>query len=762
VVNIRELEIDPRDLLPFSNDAPDGGLIGEGGFGMVFRKTYKGKLVAVKKFKDIEKKGLEPADLAKIHTSFRNEIWLMSGASHPNIVKLLGFSLRRESIMVMEYISGGDLYEALIGDRKLSWPLRYRIALDIARGMAALHALNPPLCHSDLKCPNCMIVDWNAEAAVVAKVSDFGLSSRLYGDQLTKTPTMNPFWTAPEILAELPFDTSADVYSFGVILWNLLSRKALFEEMLPWTDEVSKAVRSGKRPTIPKVPGMLPEYEALIKKCWDHKPAERPKFPQICLDIETMIAKHCPELMPIVEKTRAEMMSATQEFHHDMIRNSMLQSSQGSPSSSLRSPLPASLSSLMLHSHSITNTWNQVPNAAASSSDNGSTSSQQHKARFSIITDTSIAPTYYNNSKLADYGTMLLKQIPAGCVVTLMTTVGLSQVWAYSAAMGLMYVINSVSGQFVKSFVAPKDLECLIEVNFQEGSSEVWAGGAGGLFIWHGETAQPLPHMMSSEHIKSLLYIYKPDRRGVVWAGLTQSSKIQIWSAAIRDLLRTVTLPAEPDTPATEQLTKPASAPTSPNVAVVLSPKGSSPSIVSGGPVVAMVRCGHVVWVACGPFLTQLNANSGAPEGKDVEDSALLEPLLTSSASSSSSSSTDFKPKTSCISAHVGGIKSMVYSRLGKIWTSGADGNMKIWDSTTGALIKTVQNYTPTQLLVVDRTQVWASQPAGTSIDTWNMESCEMVNRVETEHKSPVTRTLLVFNKTVWTAGQDEAIHVFT
>ena len=982
LVNIRALEINPAELLPWGSDPADGGVVGEGGFGIVYRKSYKGKKVAVKRFKEIEKRGLLPAELAKIHTSFRNEIWLMSGVTHPNIVQLIGFSLRRESIMVMEYISGGDLYEALISNKKLDWPLRCRIALDIARGMAALHALNPPLCHSDLKCPNCMIVEWSATAPIVSKVSDFGLSSRLYGDQLTKTPTTNPFWTAPEILAQLPFDTSADVYSFGVILWNLLSRKALFEEMLPWTDEVSRAVRAGKRPTIPKEPGMPPEYEALICKCWDHKPANRPRFVDVCLELENMIQTQCPEIYPIVVQSRAEMISANPE--HQDFKSSLLLHSSGiggsfafgtrggsgfltndfGPSTSASSSLSTSSSQSsfvpheLIRTSTITNTWVQLPTGKM-----GTHGNKQDQ----------LPPTYYNNSKLADYGTMLLKQLSLGSVISRMTVVGLSQVWAYSPTMGLIYVINSVSGQFVKSFVAPKDLSCLIEVNFREGSSEVWGAGKSGLHIWHGDTAQPLSHTPSKSSISSLLYIFKPDRRAVVWAGLSESPHIQVWSAVTHDLLRVMKLevpeneksilapipaqvassaessgivklhtPQVPYSPvhttssshpipsaapsssstaaasasspsstadpvgstsavaATQQAPStvanpsapPASSsfsltsllasilpgqssskshtspktditPTAP-ITTATGPSGSGPrsvpaasssssaaaaaaaqSSTSSSPtaaastlalsnapntpssttpapseshlkrsssskhprrsssstassprgyyVSAMIRTPDSIWVSIGPFILRLNKNTGAPldapssnavapaasillgpnEADETELITDSNPLPTKSETGSPTSPTSLSPTPPSpasqspapkhvLLAHAGGTHSLVYAGLQTVWSTGSDGSVKIWDSSSGALLKTISNYSPLQLLVIDRTQLWAVPPFGTSVDVWNLESREMVSRIDTRHTAPVNHTMLVFNKTIWTAAQDETIHVFT
>lgn len=1005
LVNIRALEIDPKELLPWGADPPDGGIVGEGGFGVVYRKSYKGKKVAVKKLKEIEKQGmLTPEELAKIHTSFRNEIWLMSGVSHPNIVQLLGFSMRHQSIMVMEFISGGDLYEALISNKSFSWPFRYRIALDIARGMAALHGLNPPLCHSDLKCPNCMMVDWNPMAPIVAKVSDFGLSSRLYGDQLTKTPTTNPFWTAPEILAQLPFDTSADVYSFGVILWNLLSRKALFEEMLPWTDDVSRAVRTGKRPPIPKEPGMIPEYAQLIEDCWEHKPAARPSFVDICIRLEEMIKVHCPEIYPIVEQTRSEMTSNVDNsqlikssiFHsttspglfgtsgtsitsvpnHDRMINAGKHNKQpgslaasgnlNASSSSVPGANQDPLASHPLLAHpanqqairasSITNTWAKITSSRNFGENDASVSPNESSMQKQSQTHEASHPTYYNNSKLADYGTTMLKQLKLGSVVTLMSAVGLSQVWAYSPSMGLIYVINSVSGQFVKSFVAPKDLKCMIEVSSNEGGGELWAAGSSGLYIWHGETAQPIAHTTFSEPISSLLFLNKPDRRSVVWAGLANEPKILIWSALTHDLLRTVHL--QVPLPTTKNIVEPVplsilagvqkakvktftpqppapvagSATSSSSQAAHLgahsnqsntnpgshattagtgssrkrtgsghdaggsqtprnttsqspsanthalsasSPRVGAPELVSGTSnlsassstlsglwgfvgglvganndkekekekekvrersksvnmssprevkekeekVVAapssqaqsatsasvlsdvksnidsisiaprtaaspdgvhgMIRTPECVWAAVGSYLFRLSKSSGAlldgsKSNAELEerersiaaiDSTSTNSISSVSSSAASSSSSSSAPVTppSIVFAHPGSTYTLVYAGSSRIWTCGADGALKVWDACTGTLLKCVSGYSPTQLLVVDHTQLWAIQSSGSKYaDAWNLETGELVSRIDTGHTAPVNRAMLVFNKTVWTAGQDEAIHVFT
>ncbi|XP_049848645.1 probable serine/threonine-protein kinase roco5 [Schistocerca gregaria] len=237
---------------------------------------------------EVDARELEPCAQGE-----RGLVWLMSGIDHPNVVRLRGYGLRPDPMIVMEYIKEGDLHRALCErTRSLSWAFRLRVALDIARGMAALHAQVPPLCHADLKSPNCMIVSWDERAPVVAKVSDFGLAVRVYrGRQNLQGSTKNPFWAAPEILSDQPFDTSADCYSFGVILWNLLTRKTLFEEHLPCMENISRAVRAGKRPDIPVHPDVHPNYLSLIKSCWHQDPSMRPPFSDICQALSTLASR---------------------------------------------------------------------------------------------------------------------------------------------------------------------------------------------------------------------------------------------------------------------------------------------------------------------------------------------------------------------------------------------------------------------------------------------------------------------------------------
>jgi serine/threonine protein kinase len=129
--------------------------------------------------------------------------------------------------MITDFCAYGDLYKWLHKtENVVDWKMRLKLATDIAKGMKFLHDATPPLVHRDLKTPNILMYACTSDAPVVCKVSDFGLSRRLSPTMtLTKRSVDTPFWLAPEVMAGLPYSESCDVYAFGIMLWELLTRK---------------------------------------------------------------------------------------------------------------------------------------------------------------------------------------------------------------------------------------------------------------------------------------------------------------------------------------------------------------------------------------------------------------------------------------------------------------------------------------------------------------------------------------------------------
>eukprot|EP01114_Cavostelium_apophysatum_P016978 TRINITY_DN4943_c0_g1_i2.p1 TRINITY_DN4943_c0_g1~~TRINITY_DN4943_c0_g1_i2.p1 ORF type:complete len:1797 (+),score=541.41 TRINITY_DN4943_c0_g1_i2:200-5590(+) len=259
-------------------------ILGEGGAAIVYKGEWGDDTVAIKKLK--AEKSTSSANLAsfleeqdsfsKAFSEFRREIQIMSCLEHPNLVKLKGLCLNPLCI-VTEFMSGGDLYHFIHDTTKpLDWPLRVKIAIDIAAGMLYLHSAKPPIIHRDLKSPNVLMAALSADANIVAKVADFGLSGGI--QTVSNTEVANPSWLAPEVMNKHPFTEASDVYSFGVILYELLTRKNFFEDV-NFNSVIEQRVLKGERPEIPA--DCLVSYANLMRSCWAQLPQQRPPFKEI-------------------------------------------------------------------------------------------------------------------------------------------------------------------------------------------------------------------------------------------------------------------------------------------------------------------------------------------------------------------------------------------------------------------------------------------------------------------------------------------------
>ena len=259
-----------------------GKSVGKGAFGEIFKGTWKNEFVAVKRLKVEDEKMAVSA-----FSEFRREVWLMSGLHHPCIVNLKAYSTSPLS-MIMEFVTGGDLYNFIHNPNiDIDWDIRLKIALDMANGMAFLHGISPPLLHRDLKSPNVLIVDHKDHTPVIAKVADFGLSSRLFVDTLTDRAVENPTWCAPEVLENKPYTVKADVYSYGMMLWELYTRELPFDNY-KFQYQVEDDVKKGVRPSIPE--DCWEEYKELIQVCWHPIAEKRPLFDKIIKAILSMIS----------------------------------------------------------------------------------------------------------------------------------------------------------------------------------------------------------------------------------------------------------------------------------------------------------------------------------------------------------------------------------------------------------------------------------------------------------------------------------------
>jgi serine/threonine protein kinase len=226
--------------------------------------------------KVLHKQDLDPKTLA----AFRKEVEIMSKIYHPNIVLFMGACTRPGSMAIItELMPKGDLEQLLQDARvKLSLGKRMRMARDAALGMTWLHLANPVIVHRDLKASN-LLVDQN----YTVKICDFGLSQiKPRGAALrdgAEGAKGTPLWMAPEVMMGEKFNEKADVYSFGIVLWEILTRQEPFAEFDSFEEFRNAVCVKHVRPPIPdSCPRGLRQ---LISAAWHPLPPKRPTFPQI-------------------------------------------------------------------------------------------------------------------------------------------------------------------------------------------------------------------------------------------------------------------------------------------------------------------------------------------------------------------------------------------------------------------------------------------------------------------------------------------------
>ncbi len=205
----------------------------------------------------------------------------MEVVRHPNIVLFLGACTKPPKLcIILEYCEMGSLWTLLhFTKTELPWKLRKQIALDIARSVNYLHCFPTPLLHRDLKSLN-VLLDNN----LTAKLADFGWARMKETVMTGKIGTYQ--WMAPEVIASSHYTEKADVYSFGVILWEIACRKPPYYG-IEVSEVAHRVVHQNYRPPIKD--GDAPySWVALTKRCWQKDPGKRPSFSQIIHELEAI------------------------------------------------------------------------------------------------------------------------------------------------------------------------------------------------------------------------------------------------------------------------------------------------------------------------------------------------------------------------------------------------------------------------------------------------------------------------------------------
>ncbi|TSL47556.1 Mitogen-activated protein kinase kinase kinase 7 [Bagarius yarrelli] len=241
-------------------------VVGRGAFGVVCKAKWKGKDVAIKTIESESERN-----------AFSVELRQLSRVNHPNIVKLYGScqnpvsALQKKVCLVMEYAEGGSLYNVLHGAEPLphytashamSW------CLQCAQGVSYLHGMKPKaLIHRDLKPPNAVLIR-AAKLTPLICFTDKRISRRPQrgGAKRKKNPCSN-------------YSEKCDVFSWGIILWEVITRRKPFDEIGGPAFRIMWAVHRGTRP--PLIKNLPKPIEILMTRCWSKDPSQRPSMEEI-------------------------------------------------------------------------------------------------------------------------------------------------------------------------------------------------------------------------------------------------------------------------------------------------------------------------------------------------------------------------------------------------------------------------------------------------------------------------------------------------
>ncbi|XP_015996077.2 mitogen-activated protein kinase kinase kinase 7 isoform X2 [Rousettus aegyptiacus] len=252
-------------------------VVGRGAFGVVCKAKWRAKDVAIKQIEsESERK------------AFIVELRQLSRVNHPNIVKLYGACLN-PVCLVMEYAEGGSLYNVLHGAE----PLPYYTAahamswcLQCSQGVAYLHSMQPKaLIHRDLKPPNLLLV----AGGTVLKICDFGTACDIQTHMTNNKGSAA--WMAPEVFEGSNYSEKCDVFSWGIILWEVITRRKPFDEIGGPAFRIMWAVHNGTRP--PLIKNLPKPIESLMTRCWSKDPSQRPSMEEI-VKIMTHLMRYFP------------------------------------------------------------------------------------------------------------------------------------------------------------------------------------------------------------------------------------------------------------------------------------------------------------------------------------------------------------------------------------------------------------------------------------------------------------------------------------
>eukprot|EP01103_Thecamoeba_quadrilineata_P015349 TRINITY_DN4823_c0_g1_i1.p1 TRINITY_DN4823_c0_g1~~TRINITY_DN4823_c0_g1_i1.p1 ORF type:complete len:545 (+),score=65.65 TRINITY_DN4823_c0_g1_i1:29-1663(+) len=255
----------------------DSSTLGRGSFAVV-RYGHLDKIpVAIKVFNsEVDK------------NNFRNEVLLTSSFQHPNIVNVKGH-LEDPRCLIMEYYDQGSLYHLLHENKSFepSKELIFKFGHDISSALTYIHEKG--CIHCDIKPQNVLIGSLSLDAPTHCVITDFG-SACVYNPLpvINSKPVVvvqgTAAYTAPELSSNTPPSPACDIFSLGILLWEIWTREVPFAGES--VDSIRTAIISQKRPKIPQ--GLDPVYADLIRRCWDGDPSGRPSAREVNVQFNSL------------------------------------------------------------------------------------------------------------------------------------------------------------------------------------------------------------------------------------------------------------------------------------------------------------------------------------------------------------------------------------------------------------------------------------------------------------------------------------------
>ncbi|KAH0698042.1 hypothetical protein KY290_015856 [Solanum tuberosum] len=240
--------------------------VASGSSGDLYKGTYCCQEVAIKV--------LKPEQLnMDILKEFSQEVFIMRKIRHKNVVQFIGACRQPPNLcIVTEFMSRGSIYNFLHKQKgAFKLPTLLKVAADVSKGMNYLHQNN--IIHRDLKTANLLMDEHGA-----VKVGDFGVARVQAQTGVMTAETGTYRWMAPEVIEHRPYDHKADVFSFGIVLWELLSGEIPYAHLTPLQAAIG-VVQQDLRPRIPE--HAHPKLVELVEKCWQQDPTQRPDFSEI-------------------------------------------------------------------------------------------------------------------------------------------------------------------------------------------------------------------------------------------------------------------------------------------------------------------------------------------------------------------------------------------------------------------------------------------------------------------------------------------------